>query len=183
MPSCRRVRVGAGARTGVAGARADQDAAFVLLDRMRDPADRAADDKQRQRAPRGQPERRHGRAEREIDIRVLAGQLFRGGRGGGDAGAGSGPRHGDRLDDGAGARIAVGIERMAEPRQIVAAREPRRHDRHRVGAVADLVEQRLGARRGAAVPPPGQRAERRRDDRVRRRAGRGDDSGRQRSRR
>ena len=53
--------------------------------------------------------------------------------GGGDAGAASGPRRGDRVQDGAGARVAVGIERVAEPRQILAAREPRRHDRHRLG--------------------------------------------------
>ena len=144
---------------------------------MRDPADRASDQEQRQRAPLGQPERRHRRAEREIDIRMLAGELRRGGCGGGDAGAGRRPRPGDRLDDRAGARIAVRIQRMAESRQIVAARQPRRHDRHRIGAVADLVEQRLGARRLAAVPPPGQRAERRRDDRIRRRAGRGDNAG------
>ena len=97
--------------------------------------------------------------------------------GGGDAGAASGPRRGDRLQDSAGARIALGIERVAEPRQILAACEPRRHYRHRLGAVADLAEQRLGARRGAAVPPPGQGTERRRDDGVRGRAGRGNDAG------
>ena len=127
--------------------------------------------------PSGSPSARHGRAEREIDVRVLAGQLLRGERRGGDAGAASGPRRGDRVQDSAGARVALGIERMAEPRQILAACEPRRHYRHRLGAVADLAEQRLGARRGAAVPPPGQGTERRRDDRVRGRAGRGNDAG------
>src|SRR5205807_1522584 len=47
-------------------------------------------------------------------------------------------------------------------------------DRERVVALGDLVQERFGARRSAAMPPPGQRREGARDDRIGCGAGRGD---------
>ena len=71
------------ARTG-----ADQDAALVLLDRMGDPADGAAEDEYRERRVPRQRQRGGGSGEGKIDIRVTPGQARSGSRSAFDEGPG-----------------------------------------------------------------------------------------------
>ena len=134
----------------------------------------ARDEEQVPARARRQPSAAPPRAEREIDIRVEPGQLDRRDRGGGDASTGLGTRGGDGVDNRQRARVAPGIERLAQPRQAVAAAEARRHRRRRRGIVAELAEQRLDPRRRPAMPAAGERGERPRHHRVGRRPGRGD---------
>src|ERR1700733_1065325 len=58
----------------IAGARADQHAGFILLDRMRDPANRSRDEKYSKRGALRQPQHRRGHAKPEIDIGLLPGE-------------------------------------------------------------------------------------------------------------
>src|SRR5438067_8524579 len=99
------------ARAGVAGARSDQRAGLVLLDRMRDPADRTANDKQAERCANRQAEGRGRRREREIDILVPAGQPARRGDRLLDPSLRRRQGGARRREQSAGTRIALGIER------------------------------------------------------------------------
>ena len=125
---------------------ADQYAALVLLDSVRNPADRAADNEQPECAVarKAQPDRCCG--EGEIDIGVTPDQA--------QPGCGS-PLQPARVlrappvrsgEDGDRARVAFGIEGLAEPREPLAARQPAGHHRDRIVALQELVQQAFCSR-------------------------------------
>ena len=64
----------------IAGAGADQDAALVLLDRVSNPANRAADNEQSEPGTPGELQRGRGRGEGKIDIGPAPNQAEAGGR-------------------------------------------------------------------------------------------------------
>src|SRR6185437_7266502 len=99
---------------GVARAGADQRAALILLDRMRDPADGAPDDKQPEPGAARKPQSGGGGGEGKIDIRVLAAETAPGSCRQLDRRIGVGDGALERREDGHGTRIARRIEELAK---------------------------------------------------------------------
>ena len=158
-------------RADIARAWADQLAFRLLLQRVRDPADGAADREQRERAARREAERTAQRHQREVDVRQLAADRVHGvaqrvarrvGR--------------QQRQQGERARIAVAVERMIEAREPVAAAQPLLHHTRGIAEPLDLLEQDFDQARGAAVLRAGQGAQAGRDARRQRGAGRRDDT-------
>src|SRR5215471_2659694 len=95
-------------RPDVAGARADQPSARVLLLGMREPADGSAERKKPERGARLESEVARQHPQRPIDVRQPPRR-------------GGAPGLIQQIQEQAGPRIAVGIERMAEARRDLAA--------------------------------------------------------------
>ena len=142
-------------RAEIAGPRTDHQAALILLDRVCDPANRAADDEDCQRAVARQPQPKRRRGKREIDIGTASDQAQPGFRGFLDEGMGFGGNPSESCEERGRARVALGIERLAEPRQALAACQPADHDHHRIAVLRELAKQALRALGLAAVKPSG----------------------------
>src|SRR5215813_10900593 len=108
-------------RPDVAGARADQPSARVLLLGMREPADGSAERKKPERGARLESEVARQHPQRPIDVRQppRRGRQRRGN--GSRRRRGGAPGLIQQIQEQAGPRIAVGIERMAEARRDLAA--------------------------------------------------------------
>src|SRR6185312_11936203 len=151
----------------------------VLLDRMADPAEGAAEGEEGQRRVRREIEGASQGYEAEVDRRVLADQIAAGfgeGQGAFDGGGAGGGLGGD-LQEGGAAGIAVGVERVATAGDLLAALEAVRQDSPGVGGRSRLAEERFHALRHTAMAGALESGKARGDDIVGRRGGRGHAAG------
>src|SRR6185312_14908547 len=142
--------------TDVAGSRPDDLVERILLDRMTQPPDGAPDREQREARTTRQAEYARRGGEREVDVRRIARERR------------AGPREladeaqlrrtvkmlAQEGEQGSSARIAVRVQRMAEALDAESLPQPLAERRAERPRPAERRQQRLDARRAAAVLDP-----------------------------